>query len=253
MVALMRTNPTSEFDDKNESSSSELSSTPEPDDLSDEDAEIVLLALSRECTYCGAKTMPTLTGCDGCRPVRTRELVESDGHLAEFLVEHTNNKELLLVACFGESYCLKNCNDFADYLELLGEEADSDDEEPYNVSMARISEIRKGAELNEEEKTHYSNWDMKMGETTYWNSYSIIEIETEREQKQYFIGDLDDMGKGFGMEAATGPFATIDDVISVIATKMDHWEYWQSFNNNNEPLGDQIADLLIARIPGGSK
>jgi hypothetical protein len=253
MVALMRTNPTSEFDDKNESSSIEHTSTPEPDDLSDEDAEIVLLALSRECTYCGAKTMPTLTGCDGCRPVRTRELVESDSDLAQFLAAHTNYSELLLVASFWESYCLKNCNDFADYLELLGEEADPDDEEPYNVSMARISEIRKGAELNEEEETHYENWHMKICETTYSNTHSIIEMETELKQKQYFIGDLVSIVKGYGMEATTGPFATIDDVISVMATKMDHWEYWQCFNNYNEPLGDQIAELLLARIPGGSK
>jgi hypothetical protein len=212
----------------------------ETQELSDEDAENVLLALVGKCNYCNADPMPTVTGCDGCRPIRTMRMAEKSYNLSEFLCRKINFESLIGVTCWEARYGSQNCEDFAEH---IGEHLDA----------TRFAQITNGAALTAEEEDMFALWQQKIGEDGLFETLEVGRFVNESGKELYFIFDQSNGGAVMERVSATGPFPTLDAVINRMAERMGSWVDWATFETENQVLGDQIAERLLELIPGGAK
>ncbi len=142
--------------------------------------------------------MPNLWGCNGCRPIRTRECVDDDSNLAEVLGEICGYG-VGEIYFLGSPYGPDTCGNFADFLE--NKAAESDDE--VSISAERIEEIRNGAELTPEEEEEYK---LEQENQSYSYCVTFVSIEDEKGETLHFVVDLVDEGKGCAWDSASGPY-----------------------------------------------
>jgi len=181
----------------------------DPELLSDDDAIDILRALSRECIYC-KETMTKSWGCNGCRPIRTREFVEDDSELAEVLGEICGYEVGDSICCLGYPYDSHTCGDFADYLEEKAAESEAE----------RIEEIRNGAELTPEEMDVYRQ---SQEGRSFLPALAFVSIEDERGETLHFVVDLADQGKGYTWEYASGPYTAEEYEKLRASYEADEW------------------------------
>jgi hypothetical protein len=191
----------------------------DPELLSDDDAIDILRALSGECFYC-KETMSNSRGCDGCRPIRTREFVEGDSDLAEFLGDY-HGYHGDISCCLGYPYDSHTCGEFADYLEEIADESDEDE---VRFSPERIEEIRDGGELSPEEMDVYRQ--SQEGRSFLLPALAFVSIEDERGEYLYFVVDLEFQGKGYSWESASGPYTAEEYEKLRASYEADEW--WSS-------------------------
>ena len=121
--------------------------------------------------------------------------------------------------CLGYPYGPDTCYDFADYLE---EKADESDDEG-SISAERIEKIRKGAELTPEEMDEYR---LSQEANSYLPGIAFVSIEDERDEYLYFVIHLENQGKGYAWDSASGPYDWQDYEDMRESYEADEW--WSS-------------------------